>query len=136
MRMLENVYPQVEIDKHDCSILAYVDDEQRYLCEDSMKKNEKLSKEDDEEIQWVWTLITGLMKVKDENIYKIFTNSIIFKMFQSLRFKNLLALNYVANYNFITEDFGEMNSYSHLGVQILTIPEVALNILQNVELSE
>lgn len=51
MRMLENVYPQVEIDKHDCSILAYVDDEQRYLCEDSMKKNEKLSKEDDEEIQ-------------------------------------------------------------------------------------
>ena len=61
----------------------------------------------------------------------MFTESLIFPMFQSLRFKVLLGLTYVANYDLILSSDDKENSYIHLGVQILTIPEISLKIIHN-----
>ena len=63
--------------------------------------------------------------------YKIVTDSIIFKKFQSLRFKKLLGLTYVSNFDAILNNTLNENSYSHLGVQILTIPEISLMIVED-----
>lgn len=57
-------------------------------------------------------------------------------MFQSLRFKTLLGLTYVSAYDHLLDMSHIDDSYIHLGVQILTIPDISLKILQNKDLSK
>lgn len=52
-------------------------------------------------------------------------------MFQSLRFKTILGLTYVATYDDLLEQNNVEDSLIHLGVQVLTIPEISLKILQD-----
>lgn len=75
-----------------------------------------------------------ILKYDNDLFYKIVTDSIIFKMFQSLRFKKLLGLAYASNAKDIYQNIMNENSYSHLGVQILTIPEISLMIIQDDQL--
>lgn len=132
MKILEKVYPLDLPETHQWSILAYVDEKHRSVCEEVVLQ----TSEDTEKKKCHCTLLALIMRVKDKRLYDLFCNSIIFKMFQSLRFKNLLGLTYVSVYESLMDDCTEDNQYSHLGVQILTIPEVSIKILQHSELSK
>ena len=77
------------------------------------------------------TLMSHILKYDNDMFYKIVTDSIIFKMFQSLRFKKLLGLTYASNLDAIYNNTLNENSYSHLGVQILTIPEISFMIVED-----
>jgi hypothetical protein len=92
--------------------------------------------EDDDHHPCTCTLISLIFKIKNKAIEELFCESIIFKMFQSLRFKNLIGFTYVANYKYMIETVVDSDKYIHLGVQILTIPEIALAILQDMVLSK
>ena len=75
--------------------------------------------------------MTHILRYQNKTFYKIVGDNIIFKMFQSLKFKYLLGLSYAANIGELLEKTSDEDSFIHLGVQILTIPEISLKIFEN-----
>ena len=136
--MFMRIHPYLGKTNHECSELAYVDEEHKLEWNLQFEKNfETISDQtEDHQFTWRWPLISLIFRFKNKPIYKVFTDNVIFKMFQSLRFKILLGLAYVSNYDSLLEDKSNDNGYIHLGVQILTIPEISVRIIENKNLSK
>jgi hypothetical protein len=134
-KMFSLIHPNIGNTNHECSPSYYIDNEHKQSCvENWMKHWDQM--EDDDHHPCTCTLISLIFKIKNKAIEELFCDSIIFKMFQSLRFKNLIGFTYVANYKYMIETVVDSDKYIHLGVQILTIPEIALAILQDMVLSK
>lgn len=137
-KMFMRIHPYLGKTNHECAELAYVDEEHKLEWNLQFEKNfETISDQtEDHQFTWRWPLISLIFRFKNKSIYKVFTDNVIFKMFQSLRFKILLGLAYVSNYDSLLEDKSNDNGYIHLGVQILTIPEISVRIIENKNLSK
>ena len=127
------IHPYLGKTNHEWTELVYVDDEHKNEWNMQFEKQleELLNQTEEHEFTWRWMLISLIFRFKNKSIYSTFTDNVIFKMFQSLKFKNLLGLTYVSNYESLLEEADLQNSYIHLGVQILTIPEISIKIIQN-----
>lgn len=134
-KMFSLIHPNIGNTEHEWTPSYYIDNEHKDSCAENFMKQW-----DDMEIgsshSCTCTLISLIFKMKNKSIEDLFCDSIVFKMFQSLRFKTLLGFTYIANYDYMIRTIASSDKYIHLGVQILTIPEIALAILKDSTLSK
>ena len=137
-KMLMRIHPYLGKTDHKWTELVYVDDEHKneWNLQFEKKQENILDQKDEYESTWGWMLISLIFRLKNEEICTNFTYNIIFKMFQSLKFKVLLGYAYVSNYEVILEETEGQNGYYNLGVQILTIQEISRKIIQTKTLSK
>lgn len=123
------------ITSHKCFPFYYVDEEHKIQLEaDETEESDNM--EEDDKHPCTCTLLALFYRVDDSSIEDKMANTVIITMFQSLRFKTLLGFAHISNLKQLLLKGYEESKYLHLGVQILTIPEISFVIFQNKELSK
>ena len=133
--MFASTYTSKGTTNHECFPYYYIDEEHKTQLEaDQNQGNEDM--EEDGKHPCTCTLLALFYKVNNSTIEDKMADVVIMTMFQSLRFKTLLGFAHISNLGDLLEKGYEMSKYLHLGVQILTIPEISLAIFKQKSLSK
>lgn len=135
--MFCEVHPTFGKTKHECHPVCYIDEAHKEQVEPELQKIESDMEEDDLHA-CTCNLLALTWKIKDVKIEKMLADQIVFTMFQSLRFKTLVGFAYISNFRYLheRERSYDQNRFTHLSVQILTVPALSLAIMKQDALSK
>ena len=135
-KMMMNIYPSGRKVKYEWPQIVYVDQEHQRVCEERIAKDDPNTVDEEGYHPCTTNLIKLILDYRNDEFVRIFSENVVYDMYASTKFKDLLGLIYVRNMREYLYDATFNNKYYFMISQTYTCPELSRKIMKDKSMSK